>query len=206
MGSKYPKLTLVKQQIIDRKLYTKLQPIVFYLFQFFTGMRPTETRTRLLRDWTLENKEKTAFAIDVNLNGCDVANKKNPGNNFQLKNYSATRRITFDIPLEYVGYIQKFYDLATSLNLTFIFEDLENRSVLSDLFFDSRLKEIKQATQRNCDIYSFRHSFMTYSTKKILDTKGFIDKRAFINLSNMMGHSIPSTSIENYHIDLLELI
>lgn len=203
---KYNKLTNNKKRIIDQKVYQFLQPIIFYIIQFHTGMRPTETRTRLMRDW-VQNTYNSEFSIDVNTDGCYNANSIDNSKTFTLKNYSATRRIEFVIPGKYIDLVNEFYNLATSLDLTYMFQDINTKSIVSDKFLQERLDEIKNTIDRNCDIYSFRHSYMTYSTKKILEEKGFIDKRSFINLSNMMGHSTPSTSIENYlHIDLLDFL
>jgi hypothetical protein len=194
--------------------YLNLQKIVRYIILFYSGMRPKEFATRTLKDIY---KEDQFYYIDVNVNGCKIINEileqHKQKNDYSLKNHSATRIIKLEIPEKYIAFVDEYYRLSETLKFTFLFtcfdsnQQVETIPIYRDKQFAEMIQDIRKTTNRpKLDVYSFRHSFVNYSAKKILDDN-LDGQNNFINLANEAGHSSPDVMIRNYlHYLLLEYL
>lgn len=80
-----------------------------------------------------------------------------------------------------------------------------SKSLIDDTEIINITNVIKKITGRYCTFHSLRHSFATYKLEEIL--KHYMNNPyALIELSMMMGHETPKTTLNSYvHHDLIEL-
>lgn len=180
-----------------------LQKKVLILLGFYTGMRVSELKSRLFQDIYMYDD---ILYVDVNAKGLRKLKLK-------LKTRSAKRRIKTIIKnKKHLALIKKWYGILEKSKKKgdFIFTRMNNNLTISKSLIDDTeiiniTNVIKKITGRYCTFHSLRHSFATYKLEEIL--KHYMNNPyALIELSMMMGHETPKTTLNSYvHHDLIEL-
>jgi len=209
----YPKSLILDTEIdaaldiLDKKIRagrTKLRRrIKFRLLQlqtillvgFYTGLRKSELRSRLLEDFYFYDNK---LFVDVNSKGL-----KKLG--LALKTSNAKRRVCATIDNEtHLEIIKSFLSLRQSIEnrCPFLFlrisKDNTIRSkAIDESIFDDLTTILQELTARYVSFHSLRHSYATYEVKKILDTTS-VDPYLLMDLAVRMGHESPMTTLKVY--------
>lgn len=190
-------------RIGKRKKFILLQKKAMVIIAFYSGLRKSEVRSRLLRDVYMEG---SALYIDVNPDGM-----KKLG--LSLKTSSALRRVEAIIDdIEHLEIIQEWLQLRKIVKPKARYLFLQNdglkisSKVIDETIFDEFNKVIKSVTSRYTTFHSLRHSYATYTMKKILDKNDLVNVYEVLELSIQMGHQTPDVTMNKYiHFDLINL-
>jgi len=193
-----------KKRQSKRVRFMILQKKVLILLAFYSGLRKTELRTRLIKDIYILNKQ---IYLDVNKRGMKPLG-------INLKTDNSKRRVElvihnklhFSIIEEWLNlrYIihpsAKYLFLKTEKDKTF------SKPISEEVFFYLN-QVIKKITGRYATFHSLRHSYATYTLKRILEKKNNNKAYDILELSITMGHQTPEVTINKYlHFDLLRLL
>ncbi len=186
-----------------RHRFKLLQYKVLVLIGFYTGLRKSELRSRLLSDVYIYGNK---LCVDVNKDGLKKIDKK-------LKTKNSKRRVCTIIPNDkHLTIIKNFMELRKSIRnkSPFVFlrishDNTIRSKVVDESVFDEITDIFQSLTGRYVSFHSLRHSYASYSVKKILEDSAS-DPYALINLSISMGHETPETTLKVYtHRCVLEL-
>ena len=182
---------------------------VFTLLLFYTGLRKTELRTRLSKDIYFLDEE--TLVIDVNSQGFRETMKSTNEKELKLKSNNAKRRVKVIIEdknhlriiRQYINFIEskkyKFLFPLINENCTFMKKHVITENLIIDIS-----KELQSITKRYTPLHSLRHSF---ATNYFVRNKAKNNPKMVYELSNILGHSEPNITIENYlHLDFLKIL
>ena len=183
---------------------------VFLILLYYSGLRKTELRTRLVID-IKRIGSSNEFTIDVNSEGFKEAAASSRESELKMKTLNAKRRVRFSITnkkhqemvIKYLNWIEKhkykfLFPLISEKNL------ILKKDVCKDSFFSELSLLLQKHTKRYTPLHSLRHTFATKYFLENIKLKNFQD--IMYELANIMGHSDPETTIYNYiHFDLLNL-
>ncbi len=172
-----------------------LQMEALVLIGFYTGLRKSELRSRLLSDLYIYGNK---LCTDVNKKGLKKLD-------LRLKTSNAKRRVCTEILNEtHMDIIKDFLEIRKRISnkSPFLFLRIsENNTIRSkavdESVFDDITMVLQSLTGRYVSFHSLRHSYATYEVKKILDNVDS-DPYALINLSVRMGHESPETTLKVY--------
>jgi len=181
---------------------------VFVLLSYYTGLRKTELRTRMLNDIYMLDEE--TFVIDVNTKGFRETMKSTGETELKLKTSNARRRVKFKISdKNHLQIVKSHLHFLEKRQFKFLFPSFSNKSlnllkkhVISDSFISDLSKILQSVTNRYTPLHSLRHTFATnYFIENIIKNNQYI----IYELANLLGHSDPSVTISNYlHLDFLK--
>ncbi|RLA82328.1 MAG: hypothetical protein DRG78_07500 [Epsilonproteobacteria bacterium] len=180
------------------------QRFIFCLLMYYSGLRETELRTRLVKDvYIIGNK----LIIDVNKAGFEDINKQED-DSLSFKTLSSKRRVEFTIDDDkYFDIFLKYLSIIDGKRIKYLFPSISNKNLLLKKtaqrlsYFTSCNKLLKDITGRYVSLHSFRHTFVTSAIRKVVlnDKK---QKGDVYNLVNIIGHLGPDVSLRYYtHID-----
>lgn len=193
---------------IDMRNKSKIRS-VFLILLYYTGLRKTELRTRLLKDLIQINKN--TFTIDVNINGFKKTMKSTKERNLSLKTNNSKRRVRFEINNPFhLKTLTSYFEWLSKNNYKFLFPRISNSShllvhhVMHDTYINNLSRELQLFTKRYTPLHSLRH---TFATNYFLNNFQNIDSQFLLfELSNILGHADPAVTLENYlHLDFLHL-
>lgn len=180
-----------------------LQMQALLLLGFYTGLRKTELRSRLLSDFYIYGNK---LCIDVNKDGLKKIDKS-------LKTKNAKRRVCFSILDEnHFSIIKKFLETRKNIKnkSPFLFLEISDDNiirskVIDDAVFDEITQILQGFTSRYVSFHSLRHSYASYEVKKIIDDV-HSDPMKLLDLAVRMGHEAPDITLKVYaHRSLLEM-
>lgn len=186
-----------------RHRFRILQTQSLLLLGFYTGLRKSELRTRLLSDMYIYGSK---LCIDVNKKGLKKLD-------LRLKTSNAKRRVCTEILNErHMSIIKEFLEIRKKINnkSPFLFLRISKNNIIrskavDESVFDDITMVLQSLTGRYVSFHSLRHSYATYEAKKILynaDSNPY----ALIDLSVRMGHESPETTLKVYtHRSVLDL-
>ncbi len=181
---------------------------VYSILLYYSGLRKTELRTRLLEDISIING--STFIIDINSNGFRETMKSTDEIELSLKSVNSKRRIKFEIiNANHLSILTKYILWLEKNRFKFLFPRINQKSgnllkkhVISDSFLNGLSKTLQQITNRYTPLHSLRH---TFASRYLLENIDNVNSKFVIyELSNIMGHSDPLVTIDNYlHLDFL---
>lgn len=201
---------LEKYKLTKNSKTKSLMRSVFLILLYYSGLRKTELRTRLVID-IKRIGSSNEFTIDVNSEGFKEAAASSRESELKMKTLNAKRRVRFSITnkkhqemvIKYLNWIEKhkykfLFPLISEKNL------ILKKDVCKDSFFSELSLLLQKHTKRYTPLHSLRHTFATKYFLENIKLKNFQD--IMYELANIMGHSDPETTIYNYiHFDLLNL-
>lgn len=180
---------------------------VFILLLYYSGLRKTELRTRMLNDIYMLDEE--TFVIDVNSKGFRETMKSTGETELKLKTSNARRRVKFKISdKNHLHIVKSYLHFLEERQFKFLFpsfnsksQNLQKKHVISDSFISDLSKVLQSVTNRYTPLHSLRHTFATnYFIRNINKNEQHI----VYELANLLGHSDPTVTINNYlHLDFL---
>lgn len=186
-----------RNKIIRISKYDKfdiLQHQIMVLLSFYTGMRKSELRTRLVED---------LFVTD-NISYINVNNKGLRKIKLKLKTSTSKRRIPIIIDNQFKHYFTKWNDERKKISQKNIFlfikratNSFSSKTAISETSIDLITEIIKGVTKRYCTFHSLRHSFITYQLMNILNSENS-NPYAILDLSIKAGHSTPAITLSSY--------
>lgn len=180
-----------------------LQMKALVLVGFYTGLRKSELRSRLLSDLYIYGNK---LCTDVNKKGLKKLD-------LRLKTSNAKRRVCTEILNEtHMSIIKEFLEIRKSISnkSPFLFLRISKNNTIrskavDESVFDDLTMVLQSLTGRYVSFHSLRHSYATYEVKKILDSVDS-DPYELIDLSVRMGHESPETTLKVYtHRSVLDL-
>jgi len=186
-----------------RNRFIVLQLQALLLLGFYTGLRKSELRSRLLSDVYIYDD---FLCVDVNKKGMKKLD-------MTLKTSNAKRRVCTKVENAiHLSIIKDFLDRRKSLSnkSPFVFlrvsDDNTIRSkAIDESIFDDITSVLQSLTGRYVTFHSLRHSFATYEVKRILENTSS-DPYAMMDLAVKMGHESPETTLKVYtHHSVLDL-
>jgi len=180
-----------------------LQMQTLLLLGFYTGLRKTELRSRLLSDFYIYGDK---LCMDVNKDGLKKIGKS-------LKTKNSKRRVCFNILDENHFFIVKeFLETRKSLKnksqylfLEISDDNIVRSKVIDDAVFDEITQILQGFTSRYVSFHSLRHSYASYEVKKLIEDV-YSDPLKLLDLAVRMGHEAPDISLKVYvHRSLLEM-
>ena len=180
-----------------------LQLQALLLLGFYTGLRKTELRSRLLSDFYIYGDK---LCIDVNKDGLKKIAKN-------LKTKNAKRRVCFSILDEkHFSIVKKFLETRKGIKnkSPFLFlaipdDNIVRSKVIDETVFDEITQILQGYTSRYVSFHSLRHSYASYEVKEILaDTHS--DPQKLLDLAVRVGHEAPDITLKVYvHRSVLEM-
>lgn len=184
------------------------------ILAFYTGLRKSELRSRLLKDISVYDSK---IYVDVNADGL-----KRLG--LRLKTSNAKRRVCAIIDdVEHLKILQDFLVCRDKIKnkSDFLFlKVVTNESAQEDSThityavkskalpeseFDEITTMLQSITGRYVTFHSFRHSYASYEVKRIIDNPNS-NPHQLIDLAVRMGHESPETTLKVYtHRSVLDL-
>lgn len=204
----YQKDCITHKSTLDMRNKSKIRS-VFLILLYYTGLRKTELRTRLLKDLIQINKN--TFTIDVNINGFKKTMKSTKEKNLTLKTNNAKRRVRFEINDPFhLKILTSYFEWLSKNNYKFLFPRISNSGhllvhhVMFDTYINNLSKELQLFTKRYTPLHSLRHTFATnYFLKNFQNSDS---QFLLFELSNILGHADPTVTIENYlHLNFMQL-
>lgn len=180
-----------------------LQMQSLLLLGFYTGLRKTELRSRLLSDFYIYDNK---LCIDVNKDGLKKIN-----NNLKTKN--SKRRVCFNIADEkHFSIVKNLLEARKKIKnkSPFLFLDISDDNVIrskviDDKVFDEITQILQSFTSRYVSFHSLRHSYASYEVKKIIDSTNS-NPQQLLDLAVRMGHEAPDITLKVYvHRSILEI-
>ncbi len=181
---------------------------VYSILLYYSGLRKTELRTRLLED--IYSIDDSIFTIDVNSNGFRETMKSTGEIELSLKSVNAKRRVKFEISnVNHLNILKKYLTWLEKNNFKFLFPRINQKSgsllkrhVIKDSFLTTLSKSLQDVTSRYTPLHSLRH---TFATKYLLQNIDEVNTEFLIyELANILGHSDPMVTIDNYlHLEFL---
>jgi integrase len=191
-----------------------LETQVLVILAFYTGLRKSELRSRLLEDISIYGNK---IYVDVNSDGLKRLNLK-------LKTSNAKRRVGAIIEDElHLRILEDFFTMRSKIvnKSKFLFLQVKRTEVLVDdethikyavkskalpeIEFDNVTAILQSLTGRYVTFHSFRHSYASYEVKRIIENPS-ADPHQLIDLAVRMGHESPETTLKIYaHRSLLEM-
>ena len=186
------------------KIKSQMRPIYLILL-YYTGLRKEELRTRLLKD--IDKINDNEFTIDVNSDGYKATMKSTNESELKLKTINAKRRVRFKVTNEkHLKMITEYLHWLEKNNHKFLFPLISPKDIIlkkyivKNTFFSDLSQLLQNHTKRYTPLHSLRHTFATRYFLKNINQKNY--KTIMYELTNVMGHSDPETTIDNYiHID-----
>lgn len=186
------------------KIKSQMRPIYLILL-YYTGLRKEELRTRLLKD--IDKMNDNEFTIDVNSDGYKATMKSTNESELKLKTINAKRRVRFKVTNEkHLKMITEYLHWLEKNNHKFLFPLISPKDIIlkkyivKNTFFSDLSQLLQNHTKRYTPLHSLRHTFATRYFLKNINQKNY--KTIMYELTNVMGHSDPETTIDNYiHID-----
>ena len=193
---------------LDMRNKSKIRSI-FLILLYYTGLRKTELRTRLLKDLIQINKN--TFTIDVNINGFKKTMKSTKERKLTLKTNNTKRRVRFEIKNQFhLKILTSYFEWLSKNNYKFLFPRISNSGhllkhhVMYDRYINNLSKELQLFTKRYTPLHSLRHTFATNYFLKNFENSD--SQFLLFELSNILGHADPTVTIENYlHLDFMQL-
>ncbi|MDB2562862.1 tyrosine-type recombinase/integrase [Sulfurimonas sp.] len=191
-----------------------LETQALVILAFYTGLRKSELRSRLLEDISIYGNK---IYIDVNSDGLKRLDLK-------LKTSNAKRRVGAIIEdAEHLKILNDFFAKRSKIGnkSKFLFLQVKQIEVLVDdvkhikyavkskalpeTEFDDITTILQSLTGRYVTFHSFRHSYASYEVKRIIENPS-ADPHQLIDLALRMGHESPETTLKVYvHRSLLEM-
>ena len=180
-----------------------LQMQALLLLGFYSGLRKTELRSRLLSDFYIYGDK---LCIDVNKDGLKKISKS-------LKTKNSKRRVCFSVSDEnHFSIVKEFLKSRKSIKnkSPFLFLDISNENivrskVIADAVFDEITLILQGFTSRYVSFHSLRHSYASYELKKTIENV-YSDPLKLLDLAVRMGHEAPDITLKVYvHRSLLEI-
>ena len=186
-----------RNKIIRISKYDKfdiLQHQIMVLLSFYTGMRKSELRTRLVED----------LFVSDDISYINVNNKGLRKIKLKLKTSTSKRRIPIIIDNEFKHYFTKWNDDRKKIlqkNVYLFIERATNsfssKTLISETSINSISEIIKDVTKRYCTFHSLRHSYITYQLINILNSENS-NPYLILDLCIKAGHSTPAISLSSY--------
>ena len=194
----------VRQGKNSRFYMLEIQALI--ILAFYTGLRKSELRSRLLQDVSIYGNK---IYVDVNSDGL-----KRLG--LRLKTSNAKRRVGAVIEdVEHLKILNEFFEdrdkvknksdflflrvvqkKVSENNKTHIKYDVKSKA-LPESEFDEISIILQSITGRHVTFHSLRHSYATYEVKRIIENPS-ADPHQLIDLAVRMGHESPETTLKVY--------
>jgi integrase len=180
-----------------------LQMQALLLLGFYTGLRKTELRSRLLSDFYIYGDK---LCMDVNKDGLKKIGKS-------LKTKNSKRRVCFSISdAKHFSIVKEFLETRKSIKnkSQFLFleisdDNIVRSKVIDDAVFDEITQILQGFTSRYVSFHSLRHSYASYEVKKIIDDV-YCDSQQLLDLAVRIGHEAPDITLKVYvHRSVLEM-
>ena len=202
----------IRQGKSSRFYMLEIQALV--ILAFYTGLRKSELRSRLLKDVSIYGDK---IYVDVNTDGLKRLSLK-------LKTSNAKRRVCAIIDdVEHLKILNDFFEYRGKIKnkSDFLFLKVVQKKVskdddvhvtydvkskaLSESEFDEISIVLQSITGRHVTFHSLRHSYASYEVKRIIDNPS-ADPHQLIDLAIRMGHESPETTLKVYtHRSVLDL-
>lgn len=202
----------IRQGKNSRFYMLEIQALV--VLAFYTGLRKSELRSRLLQDISIYGNK---IYVDVNSDGLKRLDLK-------LKTSNAKRRVGAVIEdTEHLHILNDFLGLRDRIGSKskFVFLKVDEKKIsnggtthtkylvkskpLPEVEFDNITDILQSLTDRYVTFHSFRHSYVSYEVKKIIENPSS-DPHQLIDLTIRVGHETPETTLKVYaHRSLLEM-
>lgn len=176
------------------------------IIAFYTGLRKSELRSRLLQDINLYGNK---IYVDVNSDGLKRLDLK-------LKTSNAKRRVGAVIEdAEHLHILNDFLGLRDRIGSKskFMFLKVDEKEIsdggtthikyfvkskpLPEIEFDNITDILQSLTGRYVTFHSFRHAYASYEVKKIIENPSS-NPHQLIDLAIRMGHESPETTLKVY--------
>ena len=180
-----------------------LQMQALLLLGFYTGLRKTELRSRLLSDFYIYGNK---LCMDVNKDGLKKIDKG-------LKTKNSKRRVCFNISdekhffiiTEFLKSRKNIKNKSPFLFLEISDENIVRSKVIDDGAFDEITQILQGFTSRYVSFHSLRHSYASYEVKRIIEDV-HSDPQQLLDLAVRIGHEAPDITLKVYvHRSLLEM-
>ncbi len=180
-----------------------LQMQALLLLGFYTGLRKTELRSRLMNDFYIYGDK---LCIDINKDGLKKIGKS-------LKTTNSKRRVCFNISnKKHFSIVKDFLEARKNIKnkSPFLFleisdDNIVRSKVIDDAVFDEITQILQGFTSRYVSYHSLRHSYASYEVKRIIEDI-HSDPQQLLDLAVRIGHEAPDITLKVYvHRSLIEM-